>query len=461
MHGVDVDTIAAVSTAPGRGAIALIRVSGPAATDVLARVAPALGPLEPRRTRLATICDPRTGEPLDHALVSVHRAPGSYTGEDVVEISGHGGSLGPALLMEACVAAGARAAEPGEFTRRAYLNGRMDLIQAEAVGDLITGTSPMARRAALHQLDRGLSRRIAELRESLIGLEALLVHHLDFPEEDEAPVPVARIAETADHVAERLQALLATAPEGELLREGALTVLAGRPNSGKSSLFNALLGQERAIVTDLPGTTRDALEASVSLGGYPFRLVDTAGLRESDDRVERLGIEVARRYLAVADLLVLCVEGPRPLGSDEMRFVEEWSGRPIVIAHTKADLDEPGRNARNGDGAVGEAAAVVHVSALTGTGLDELRRELAGLAYRGIAASAPDAPVLTRARHAAAVSVALDEVRAFAASLRAGIGPEVAAAHLRPAESALEEVLGVITPDQVLDRLFAEFCIGK
>jgi tRNA modification GTPase len=458
MDGVQVDTIAAISTAPGRGAIALIRVSGPAATDVLGRLAPDFGPFEPRRARLATIRDPRNGEALDHALVSVHPGPASYTGEDMVEISGHGGSLGPALVMEACMAAGARRAEPGEFTRRAYLNGRMDLVQAEAVGDLIAGSSPMARRAALHQLDRGLSRRIAELREALIGLEALLVHHLDFPEEDDPPVPIERIAADADRVAARLGALLATAPEGELLREGALTVLAGRPNSGKSSLFNALLGQERAIVTELPGTTRDALEASVSLGGYPFRLVDTAGLRDSDDRVERLGIEVARRYLAASDLVLLCVDGARPLGGDEATFLDEWSGRPVVVAHTKSDLDV---RATNGTGAPRGAAAVVHVSALTGAGLDELRQALARLAYRGLAAAAPDAPVLTRARHAAAVRAALDEVRAFAASLRAGIGPEVAAAHLRPAETALEEVLGVITPDDVLDRLFAEFCIGK
>jgi tRNA modification GTPase len=360
--------------------------------------------------------------------------------------------------MEACLAAGARSAEPGEFTRRAYLNGRMDLVQAEAVADVIDGRSPMARRAALFQLDRGLSSRIAELREALIGLEALLVHHLDFPEEDEPPVSVVRIAEEAEALADRLRALLATDPEGELLREGALAVLAGRPNSGKSSLFNALLGQDRAIVTELPGTTRDALEASAALAGYPFRLVDTAGLREASDRIERLGIEVARRYLAAADLVLLCVEGARPLASDEASFVAEWSGRPVVVAYTKADLD-PG--ARNGRAPPPGAAAAVHVSALTGEGLDQLRRELAGLVYQGLSRWPVDAPVLTRARHAAALRAALDEIDEFAAGLRAGVGPEIAAAHLRPAETALEEVLGTITPDDVLDRLFTEFCVGK
>ncbi len=452
---VEVDTIAAIATAPGPGAIALVRVSGPRATSVLAQVAPELGPMEPRRVRLAAIRDPRTGDLVDRALVVVYPGPGSYTGEDVVEISGHGGWLGPALVLDACLTAGARAAAPGEFTRRAYLNGRVDLVQAEAVGDLVGGRSRAARRVALAQLDRGLSRRIDELRHGLVEMEAMLVHHLDFPEEDDPPVPLARIADAADAVAARLRDLLATAPEGELLRDGALAVLAGRPNSGKSSLFNALLGQERAIVTELPGTTRDALEASVSLGGYPFRLVDTAGLRDSGDRVERLGVEVALRYLAAADVILLCVEGERPLGSDEQGFLDEAEGRPVVVLRTKADLVvDANAGAR---GAPGEVA----VSAWTGRGLDELRSALPELVYRGLVHADADAPLLTRARHADGVRAALAEVQGFAGALREGIGPEVAGAHLRAAESALEDVIGVILPDDVLDRLFRDFCIGK
>lgn len=455
--GVEVDTIAAISTAPGLGAIAVIRLSGPRAMKVLATVAPDLGETEPRRARLTAIRDPRTRELLDRALVNVHPAPASYTGEDVVEISAHGGWLGPALVLEACVAAGARAAEPGEFTRRAYLNGKLDLIQVEAVADLVSGRSAAARRAALQQLDRGLSFRVAELRDALIRLEALLIYHLDFPEEDEPPVALSRIAEEADALAGRLSALLATAPEGELLREGALAVLAGRPNSGKSSLFNALLGQERAIVTELPGTTRDALEASVSLGGYPFRLVDTAGLRDATNRVEGLGIEVARRYLAAADVVLLCVDEPGPLDEEQARFVEERSGRPVVIARTKSDLHGSRDDAEPPRG----AAAVVQLSAWTGEGLAELRRALAALVYSGLLQSSPDAPVLTRARQSRSARAALEEVEAFASALRAGVGPEVAAAHLRPAETALEEIVGLITADVVLDRVFADFCIGK
>ncbi len=457
MDTIDVDTIAAISTAAGPAAIALVRVSGPRACEVLDRVAPDLGTIETRRARLAAIRDPTSGELLDRAVVVLHRAPSSYTGEDLVEISTHGGWLGPGLVLEACLAAGARPAGPGEFTRRAYLNGRMDLVQAEAVSDLIEGRSRAARRAALQQLDRGLSRRLGEMRERMIGLEALLVHHLDFPEEDEPPVPVERIAERAEGLAQGLRRLLATAAEGELLREGALVVLAGRPNSGKSSLFNALLGSERAIVTAHPGTTRDAIEASVSLGGFPFRLVDTAGLRETEDGVERMGIEVARRYLAAADVVVFCAEAGRELAADERAFLDEARDAPVVLARTKADLADP----LPGGGGDPRADGAVAVSALDGIGLPELRAALARLVYGGILDATPDAPVLTRARHARALGTALTELDAFAAELRDGVGPEVASARLRPAETALEEVLGTITSEDVLDRLFTDFCIGK
>ena len=458
MDIVEPDTIAAISTAPGVGAVALVRVSGSRSSAVLAALAPDLGALAPREARVAAIHDPGTREPIDQAIVVRYPGPASYTGEDVIEIWGHGGWLGPALVLDACLAVGARMAEAGEFTRRAYLNGRMDLVQAEAVTDLIGGRSRALRRAALGQLDRGLSARVADLRSGLVGLEALLVHHLDFPEEDDAPAPVARIAERADDLAAALAQLLDTAAEGELLREGALAVLAGLPNSGKSSLFNALLGQERAIVTEVPGTTRDALEATVALGGFPFRLVDTAGLRESEDRVERIGVEVARRYLAAADLVLLCVEGSRALGTDERAFLEA-ADAPVVVVRTKADLGaeptglslEPPRG----------AYAAVRVSALRGQGLGELRELLPRLTYRGLVAARADAPVLTRARQARAVESALGEVRAFARALRDGVGPEVASAHLRPAETALEELLGVITPEDVLDCVFAEFCVGK
>jgi tRNA modification GTPase len=452
---VEVDTIAAVSTAAGRGAVAIVRISGPGSLQIVARVAPDLSPAPaPRRAELARIVDPSSGAEVDHALVTFFQSPDSYTGEDTVEISGHGGWLAPALVLEACVSAGARHAQPGEFTRRAYLNGKLDLVQAEAVLDLIEGRSRALYDAALHQLERGVSARVAELRDRMIHLEVVLAHHIDFPEEDDPPVPRARILEEAREVKAMLGALLATAAEGELLREGALTVLAGRPNAGKSSLFNALIGEERAIVTEIPGTTRDALEAVVSVGGFPFRLVDTAGLREDGEPVERLGIQVARRYLGRADLVLFCVEASRRLGDEEAAFLAELGDRPIVIMRTKADLSPNGT-------APADARPSLRVSVETGEGLAALKELLPSIVYRGLAKDSGVSPVLTRARQTAAASVALNEVTAFEEALASGVPAELAATHLRPAETALEELLGVISSEDVLDRLFREFCIGK
>ncbi len=448
-----------MSTPPGLGAVGMVRVSGPRAREVLRCVAPGLDPdAEPRRASLARIIDPSTGTEIDQALVTVFAAPHSYTGEDVVEISGHGGWLGPELVLDACLAGGARLAEAGEFTRRAYLNGKLDLVQTEAILDLVEARSRALHDAALHQLERGLSNRLAELRSRLVHLEAILVHHIDFPEEDDPPVPIETIAREADRVGSALERILATAPEGELLREGALTVLAGRPNVGKSSLFNALLGVERAIVTEVPGTTRDAIEAVISLRGFPFRLVDTAGLRDSDDRVEVLGIDVARRYLERADLVLLCADAGAEELDLERAFVRQRAESVhVVLVTTKIDeaKEEPLDVA---DGVV----ARVGVSAVTGEGLSELRALLPALAY-GLSIQSRDAgaPVLTRKRQARGVREAMTAVQSFAHDLRVGVPPEVAATHLRPAETALEELLGVISREDILDEVFGEFCVGK
>ena len=445
-------TIAAIATPQGRGAVAMLRVSGPDAFGVLRRVAPALSAVPvPRVARLAALRHPGTGELLDRGLVTYFPAPASYTGEDTVEITTHGGVLTPQLVLDALLAAGCRPAEPGEFTRRAYLNGRLDLLQAEAVLDLIDGRSPALHRAAIHQMERGLSRRVEELREAIIGAEALIVYSIDFPEEDEPPVPPARIRAAVDEVLARIARLLATAPQGELLREGALTVLAGRPNSGKSSLFNALLGTERAIVTEVPGTTRDALEATLTVDGYPFRLVDTAGLRETADLVEGIGIEVARRYLAAADLVLFCAEAGRALDPDEAAFLAGLDPARIVLVRTKAD------RVANGDGGTGE----VLVSAPDGTGLGELRELLLRRAFGGILGDPGEAPLVTRERHARALRAARHEVQGFLDAQSNGIPMEYAATHLQSAAAALEDLVGAVTIDDVLGRVFGDFCVGK
>lgn len=457
------DTIAALATPPGRGAVALVRISGPRAAEVLLRLCPALqAPPAPRRQRLLAVHHPESGELLDRALVCRFAAPSSYTGEETVELCTHGGVLTPQLVLDAALAAGARAAEPGEFTRRAYLNGKLDLLQAEAVLDLIDGRSRALHRAAVHQMERGLSRRVDELRAALLRAEALLAYGIDFPEEDEPPVPPERIERAVRDVLQRLEALLATAPEGELLREGALVVLAGRPNSGKSSLFNALLGAERAIVTEIPGTTRDALEAAISVEGYPFRLVDTAGLRETADRVEGLGIEVARRYLAAAQVVLFCVEHGRDLAPDETGFLAGLDPARTLLLRTKADEERGARNEERG-GALSLLVprSSLPVSAHSGAGLPELRGALLRLAFGGLLEEPQDTPLVTRERQVRALRAARDEVALFLEAWAEGVPMEFAATHLRAAAAALEALIGVIEPDDVLGQVFSAFCVGK
>lgn len=406
------------------------------------------------------LVSPDDARPLDQVVVTAFAAPHSYTGEDVIELSCHGGPLTATSIIEACESLGARLAEPGEFTKRAYLNGRLDLIQAEAVADLVDGESEALRQTALGQLERGLSRRLAELREAVVQVEALLTHHIDFPDEDEPPVPLERVIEEADSVAGALRHLVATAPEGELLRDGVTTVFAGPPNAGKSSLFNALVGHDRAIVTEVPGTTRDAVEAKVQIGGFPFLLVDTAGIRTSDDRVEQIGIEVAERYLDEADLVLWCTPSDSAPGSAGLDKLGALKGALVHVV-TKSDLGRSEATHEVEDETAERASATVRVSVETGEGLAELRGLLPRLVFTGEAGARTDVPVVTRARQRRGLETALEEVTAFADALRAGVPAEVASAHLRPAATALEELLGVIPNDEVLDRVFRDFCIGK
>ena len=394
----------------------------------------------PRTAFRARLVHPGTGEPVDEVLAACFPAPRSYSGEDIVEISTHGGLVVPAAAVAAFVAAGARPAEPGEFTRRAVLNGKMDLLQAEATADLIDAGSPAQRRRALHQLDRGLSDRLSALRQEVLDLEGLIAYDIDFPEEDEGPVSEARVRGAWDVLRGRVAALLRTAPEGERLREGALLVIAGRPNAGKSSLFNALLGTERAIVTEIPGTTRDAIEAHAVIEGFPFRLVDTAGLRDSEERVEKLGIEVSRKYLGAADLVLFCEERDDP---ERAPFLAQVAA-PVIVVRTKADLS-------GGDG----------VSVVTSAGLDTLRKRLAEVAFGQLLALGDVEPVVTRARHRAALEKALVELEGFWAARASGVDAAAAATHLRAAVAALDDLIGVVTPDDVLDRVFSTFCVGK
>jgi tRNA modification GTPase len=438
------DPIAALATPAGRSAVAVIRMSGDGAFDLAAHVIQGFRSDRPRVALLATFRD-AAGEPIDRGLFTAFPRPHSYTGEDMVEVSCHGGLLAPARILTALHAAGFRPASPGEFTRRAVLNGKLDLVQAEAVGDLIDAVAPSQARAALQQLDGGLSRRLAELRDALIDVQALLSYEIDFPGEDDGPVAPERIAGELAAVRARIERLIAGAASGERLREGASLVLAGRPNAGKSSLFNALLGLDRALVTEIPGTTRDAIEAHTDFLGWPVRLVDTAGLWDSDDRIDRMGVEVSRRYLAAADLVLLCVEAGREPGADELAIT---SAHPTLLARTKADLHSA-------------AGGELGVSAVTGEGLGELRRKAAEQVFGDRITFADLEPALTRERHRVALARASAGLADALPHLEPGGDAVLAAHHVREATAALDELLGAVDIEEVLERVFAGFCVGK
>jgi len=462
------DTIAALSTPAGRGAIAVIRLSGGDA-HAIARQIVTPWPESPRRVAHCRICDERDGQELDRALVTRFDAPQSYTGESMVEIACHGGLAVPAAILEALTARGARLAEPGEFTQRAVLNGKLDLLQAEAIADLIDAHTHALRRAAIRQLDGGLSRMLADLRERMVHVEALLAYDIDFPEEDDGPVSRETIVAAAQDARSVLDRLLATVPLGAVARDGALVVIAGAPNAGKSSLFNALLGETRAIVTPIPGTTRDAIEARVESGRWPLRLIDTAGLRETNDVVERLGIEVSERHIADAHVVLVCGETMEQLQEGASR-ASALGSAPRIAVLTKADRvpEQAPQTAGTHGAGVRDAAlmegvdAVVSVSAMTRQGLDRLLDAVHTVLERHVGNVPPELPIVVRARHREALESARRELESFVAVWSSHAAPaSVAAIHVRSATHHLDELIGSVDVEDVLERVFRSFCVGK
>ena len=455
------DTIAAMATPPGRSALAVVRLSGPRAHEIASRL---LDPWRstPGASYRARLTDPATGRIIERPVVTTYCAPRSYTGDDLVELSVHGGRVGPARALGVLLSAGARLALPGEFTRRAVAAGKLDVLQAEAIGDLIDAESQVMHDAALAQLEGQLSRRVVELREAVLRLEAMIAYDIDFPEEDSGPIDPARVAEATSALVESLDRLLGTAAAGEVVRRGARVVLAGAPNVGKSSLFNALVGRERAIVTAIAGTTRDAIEAVIDLGPWPVRLVDTAGLRESADPIEQLGVAMTARALAEADVVLACGDSGPSLGEAVAATLARTSA-PVVPVRTKSDL-APANGDLVANGYESRAGTPIGVSAVTGAGIAELRTRLEEMVEGEVGDEWRDTPLLTRERHRAAIALARAEVSAFRDAWSDGdhaVPVVIAAVHLRAAATALESLIGVIDVEDVLDRVFRTFCVGK
>jgi tRNA modification GTPase len=449
------DTIVAVATPRGEGGVGIVRLSGPAALRLARQLfQPRSGelPLEPlpRHLYYGDLCD-EAGAVLDEGLCAWFPAPHSYTAEDVVEFSAHGSDIGLARLVEAARRLGARLAAPGEFTQRAFLNGRLDLARAEAVVDIIRARTEDALRVAGRQLEGRLSRAIREVRATLIGLLAAIEAAIDFPDDVDPPAPAALAAGIAAS-ADRVHHLLATADAGRLYREGASVVIAGRPNVGKSSLLNALLGEERAIVTPVAGTTRDVIEEGLSLGGVPVRAIDTAGLRDTEDPVERLGVSRTRAELARADLTLLVVDAAAGLTDADRALMREREGRWILVANKIDRGDVLTADLRTG-------VALVRVSALTGEGLDRLVDAIRTCLVGGELGAEP--VLVTNARHRAALAAAARALADADAGAAAGADLAAVAVDLKIAAESLGDITGESVTEETIAQIFARFCVGK
>jgi len=458
------DTIAAISTPPGRGGIGIVRLSGPQAATIALKLVHPHQALEHARARLADVLDPTNadGPRIDEALVTFFGAPNSYTAEDLVEIAAHGSPVVLEVLLRRALDLGARLAEPGEFTQRAFLAGRLDLTQAEAVRDLIDAQTLTQARQAASQMGGALSRRAAPAKQSLVELIALLEAGIDFAEDDIDVTPQAEIARRIEQIMPPLAALEASFARGRIVHDGLTMAIVGRPNVGKSSLFNRLVERDRAIVTASPGTTRDLVSERISIGGIPIELVDTAGFREGArellEEAEQLGIRRSHEALADAALVLIVLDATQPLNDEDRRLVAVVEGRPAIVALNKMDLLEDRSEPGPGGQAAPAGLAAISTSAITGEGIAALRDRILSLAIGGAAA---EPGMLTNLRQHQAVATALSALGDAEKANASGIPHEMILLDLYRALWALDSLTGQTTSDDILNLIFSTFCIGK
>lgn len=460
------DTIAAVSTPRGEGAISIVRLSGPHAVKIAQQIfrGALLSKLQTHTITYGHIIDPNTQQIIDEVLLTVMRAPRTYTREDIVEINCHGGATCVQQVLELILLTGARLAEPGEFTKRAFLNGRIDLAQAEAVVDIIRSQTDLTRQVAMNQLQGGISRAVNHLRDQLIDLLAEVEASIDFPEENLDFMDLTELEACAQAILTKLEQLYQTAREGKILRDGLSLAIVGKPNVGKSSLLNALLQEERAIVTEIPGTTRDTIEEYVNIRGIPLKLVDTAGIRTTSDIIEQAGVQRSKEWLERSDLLLVMLDASTSLTVDDRKLLE-WTSkrkasheRKTIVVINKIDLPTV-LNITQVKELIPEIS-IVNTSMLTGQGLEELKATILDTVIHG-GALAADSVIITNVRHRDALRNAKNDLEHAINSLNMGMPPELIAVDFRGALDNLGLIVGQTTTDDILDRIFSQFCIGK
>lgn len=455
------DTIAAISTPPGEGAISIVRMSGEEAVSIAQKVFSGkdLTQAKSHTINYGHIVDPKTHEEIDEVMVSLMLAPKTFTREDVVEINCHGGIVATNRILQLLLVNGARLAEPGEFTKRAFLHGRIDLTQAESVMDLIRAKTDRSMKIALNQLDGNLSHLIDSLRKDILDVLAQVEVNIDYPEYDDVEEMTTKLLkEKAIEIKQRIEQLLKTASQGKIMREGLATALVGRPNVGKSSLLNHLLHEDKAIVTDVAGTTRDVIEEYVNVSGVPLKLIDTAGIRETDDKVEKIGVERSKKAIEQSDLVLLVLNAAESLTKEDLELIRLTNDKKRIIILNKTDLEE--KLDRKELAKISGNAPVYVTSILKNEGVEALEEAISKLFFNGIENS-QSTVMVTNARHIALLEKAQNSLDSVLEGISSGMPVDLVQIDMTEAWNLLGEITGESYEDELLDQLFSQFCLGK